>query len=194
MRVAFQGEPGAYSENAAYKFFGKETEVVPCETFAELFNRVSNGLADFGVAPVENSAAGTVMQVYDLLLEHDLHIIGEVKLQNGTKRHDNNVTRFFIVSKEVSEYNSPETNNKISLVFSTRHEPGSLYECMGEFARRGINLTKLESRPRPNRPWEYVFYLDFEGNLNYDVYVQAVTGLLKRAAFVKILGSYRAAD
>lgn len=195
MRVAFQGEPGAYSESAAHKFFGKEIEVMPCETFADLFERVSEGTADFGVAPAENSTAGTVVQTYDLLLDRDLHVIGEVKLQNGT---ENNITRFFVISREIAHVPG---SNRISLVFATRHQSGALYECLGEFASRGINLTKIESRPRPNQPWKYVFYLDFEGNLddfeenfNYDICVQAVVGLLKRAAFVKILGSYRAAD
>lgn len=270
MKVSFQGERGAYSEQAICKFFGEETEVVPCETFSELFDRVSDGTADFGVAPVENSTAGTIVQVYDLLLEHDLHVVGEIKfrvihclisfpgtkleeikkiythpqawaqcatfckqylweyvpsydtagsvkiikegdmqdaaaiassraaeiygmeiLRQGIESHNGNVTRFFVVSRGTAHI--PE-NNKISLVFATRNEPGALYECLGEFAGRGINLTKIESRPRLNRPWEYVFYLDFEENLDNKVCVQAVAGLLKRAAFVKILGSYRAAE
>lgn len=269
MKVSFQGELGAYSEQAIYKFFGQEAEVVPCQTFADLFDRVSDGAAEFGVAPVENSTAGTIVPVYDLLLEHDLHVVGEIKfrvvhclisfagtkleeikkiythpqawaqcstfcrqypweyvpsydtagsvkiikqgnLQNaaaiassraaeiygmevlrpGIESHNGNVTRFFVVSREVS---SSSGSNKISLAFATRNEPGALYECLGEFAGQGINLTKIESRPRLNRPWEYVFYLDLEGNLDDKVCVQAVSGLLKRAAFVKILGSYRAA-
>lgn len=271
LKVSFQGEPGAYSESAAYKFFGKEAETIPCETFADLFNRVSDGAANFGVAPVENSNAGTIVQVYDLLLEQDLHIIGEIKfrvvhclisfpgtkleeikkiythpqawaqcstfcrqypweyvpfydtagsvkiikqgnlrdaaaiasaraaeiysmevLRQGIESHSNNVTRFFVVSRNCS--NDIDESNKISLAFATRHRSGALYECLGEFARRGINLSRIESRPRPNRPWEYVFYLDFEGNLDDWVCVQAIAGLLKRAAFVKILGSYRAAE
>jgi prephenate dehydratase len=78
-------------------------------------------------------------------------------------------------------------------VFALPHRPGALYECLGEFATRGINLTKLESRPRRNRPWEYVFYLDFEGHAAEPRYREALLGLLERAAFVKILGSYPAA-
>jgi prephenate dehydratase len=65
---------------------------------------------------------------------------------------------------------------------------------MGEFATRGINLTKLESRPRRNRPWHYVFYLDFEGHWQDPTCQQALVGLLSRAAFVKLLGSYPAAE
>lgn len=271
VKVAFQGERGAFSEDAAYQFFGEEIEVEPCETFSDLFDRVSEGTADFGIAPVENSTAGTVVQTYDLLLERDLHVIGETKLRivhclisfpetrledireiyahpqawaqcasfcrqypswkyiptydtagsvkiiqegnvrdaaaiasaraaeiydmkvlrPGIQSYPHNVTRFFAISQRAVENN--QVNNKGSIVFATRHHAGALYECLGEFAQRGINLTKLESRPRPNRPWEYVFYLDFEGNLDEDVCIQAIAGLLKRAAFVKILGSYRAA-
>lgn len=273
MKVSFQGETGAYSEQAVYRFFGEDAETIPCETFADLFAKVSDGTADFGVAPVENSTAGTIVQVYDLLLEHDLHVVGEIKLrivhclisfpgtkleeikkiythpqawaqcqtfcrqflsweyvpsydtagsvkiikegnlrdaaaiassraaeiyqlkvlQTGIESNPHNTTRFFVISREASSAFHSE-NNKTSLVFATRNEPGALYECLGEFARRGINLTKLESRPRLNRPWEYVFYLDFDEDYNNGVYEQAIAGLLKRAAFVKILGSYRAAD
>ena len=66
--------------------------------------------------------------------------------------------------------------------------------CLGEFATRGINLTKIESRPRRNRPWHYVFYLDFEGHWQDPTCQQALVGLLARAAFVKLLGSYPAAE
>ena len=82
---------------------------------------------------------------------------------------------------------------KTSLVFAARHEPGSLYECMGEFARRQVNLTKIESRPRLNRPWQYIFFLDFEGHSKDPECEAALMGLLRRSSFVKLLGSYPAA-
>jgi prephenate dehydratase len=68
-----------------------------------------------------------------------------------------------------------------------------LYECLGEFATRGINLTKIESRPRLNRPWQYIFYLDFEGHWQDPECEAAIMGLLRRSSFVKLLGSYPAA-
>jgi len=79
------------------------------------------------------------------------------------------------------------------LVFTTRHAPGALYECIGEFAKRGINLTKIESRPRRNRPWQYLFYLDFEGHWQDPPCEAALLGLLRRSSLVKMLGSYPAA-
>ena len=66
--------------------------------------------------------------------------------------------------------------------------------CLNEFSSRGINLTKIESRPRRNRPWHYVFYLDFDGHWQDPSCQQALVGLLTRAAFVKHLGSYPAAE
>lgn len=77
MRVSFQGEPGANSEAAALKHFGSAVETVPCENFDLLFESVVNGRADYGMAPIENTLAGSIHQNYDLLTRHDLHIVGE---------------------------------------------------------------------------------------------------------------------
>ncbi|TFG65853.1 MAG: prephenate dehydratase [Anaerolineales bacterium] len=101
-----------------------------------------------------------------------------------------NYTRFFIMGMD----DPPRAQrSKTSVVFSTRHSPGALYKSMGEFASRGINLTKLESRPRLNQPWRYMFYLDFEGH-NQDMACEAaLLGLMRHSAFVKFLGSYPAA-
>jgi len=267
--IAFQGEPGAYSQEAIFQFFGQEVETVPCQTFADIFQAVDKGQADHGVLPVENSTAGSINQAYDLLLDHDLKVCGEILLRvrhallalpgttlddvrevhshpqaleqcqrylaergwkaipaydtagaarelaqapqpgvaviasrlaapiyglevlaHGIEDWPHNTTRFFVLGP----HDAPPTGqDKTSLVFATRHAPGALYACLGEFAQRGLNLTKLESRPRRNRPWHYVFYLDFEGHWQDPRCAQALIGLLNRAAFVKVLGSYPAA-
>jgi prephenate dehydratase len=101
-----------------------------------------------------------------------------------------NYTRFFVLAKE-SPPRAPR--NKTSLIFTTPHRPGALYDCMGEFAKRRINLSKIESRPRLNRPWQYVFYLDFEGHCQDPPCEAAIMALLRRSSFVKLLGSYPAA-
>jgi len=101
-----------------------------------------------------------------------------------------NYTRFFVLSLD----DPPRAQRtKTSLVFTTRHQPGALYECLGEFATRGINLAKIESRPRLNRPWQYIFYLDFEGHWQDPQCEAAIMALLRRSSFVKLLGSYPAA-
>ena len=268
-RVAFQGERGAYSEEAIHQFFGPEVEIEPCQSFAGIFEAVETKQAGYGALPVENSTAGSINQAYDLLLDHDLRVWGEVilrvrhallappgtaladirrvrshphalaqcsrylssrgwasetaydtagnardlaanpepgvaaiasrlagqlykleELDYGIEDAVYNYTRFFILSHQ----DPPRAQrNKTSIVFATRHQPGALYECMGEFARRRINLSKLESRPRLNRPWQYVFYLDFEGHCQDPECEAALMGLLRRSSFVKLLGSYPAA-
>jgi prephenate dehydratase len=101
-----------------------------------------------------------------------------------------NYTRFFVLGLE----DPPRSQRcKTSLVFTTRHQPGALYESLGEFARRGINLSKIESRPRRNQPWQYLFYLDFEGHWQDPQCEAAIMALLRRSSFVKLLGSYPAA-
>ncbi len=100
-----------------------------------------------------------------------------------------NYTRFFLLG-----YDDPEKGeyNKTSLVFAVRNQPSALYDCLGEFATRGLNLTKIESRPRRNRPWEPIFFVDVEGHWQDAPLAEALGRLLQRASFVKMLGSYPA--
>jgi prephenate dehydratase len=115
---------------------------------------------------------------------YDLEII-----QPNIEDVEFNFTRFFLLGHDDpprGEY------NKTSLVFATRNQPAALYECLGEFAAKGLNLTKIESRPRRNRPWEPVFYLDFEGHWQDPVCQEVLALLLQKASFVKMFGSYPA--
>jgi len=102
-----------------------------------------------------------------------------------------NYTRFLVLGHDDPE---PGTYNKTSLVFATRNRPAALYECLGEFANAGLNLTKIESRPRRNRPWEPVFYVDFEGHWSEPAAQEVMARLLQRASFVKMFGSYPAVE
>ena len=81
LKVAYQGEPGAYSEQAALDFFNVDIECVPCRTFENVFAQVSESKCHYGLIPVENSLAGSIHRNYDLMLEHDLHIVGEYSLR-----------------------------------------------------------------------------------------------------------------
>jgi len=81
MKVAFQGEPGAYSEAAIFEHFGAQAESLPCETFEQVFERVAQGKARYGFLPIENSLAGSIHRNYDLLLQNDLHVVGEHHLR-----------------------------------------------------------------------------------------------------------------
>jgi len=111
-------------------------------------------------------------------------------LERGIEDSVSNYTRFFVLSLHEA---SRAPRNKTSMVFTTPHRPGALHECLGEFASRHVSLCKIESRPRANRPWQYIFYLDFEGHCQDPECEAAMMGLLRRSSFVKMLGSYPAA-
>ncbi|MDP3880237.1 MAG: prephenate dehydratase [Dehalococcoidales bacterium] len=266
MMVAFQGEPGAYSEEAAFRFFGNSTRVKPCESLEDVFQAVERNEVQFGIVPIENSLEGSISRSYDLLLESNLKVCGETELRvshclithpetrlDGIKRvyshpqalgqcktylrhlgrelvptydtagsvkmikekgitdgaaiascraadiyemkvaaseiedNPNNFTRFFILAKQDSP---PSGNDKTSIVFSVSHKPGALHEFLQILASRNINLTKIESRPTRQKPWEYNFYLDFEGHRQDKAIQEAMEKLEKAALFMKVLGSY----
>jgi chorismate mutase/prephenate dehydratase len=99
----------------------------------------------------------------------------------------NNFTRFFILGREDGAITG---RDKTSLIFSAKHEPGALYRVLEVFAARGINLTKIESRPQRGTPWEYVFYLDFEGHRAEQRSSEALEAMREKCIFIKVLGSY----
>jgi chorismate mutase/prephenate dehydratase len=102
----------------------------------------------------------------------------------------NNSTRFFVLDKKDSPYSGED---KTSIIFATKSIPGALYKILGEFADRKINLTKIESRPTKQTPWEYHFYLDFEGHRTEQKCQEALESIKDKTIFIKILGSYKAA-
>ena len=264
--VGFQGEPGAYSQEAAVSFFGPTVEAGPFDTLEEVFKAVEDGVLPYGIVPVENSQVGSITRCYDLLLDSNVMVSGETlvrvthclianpgiplesikrvyshpqalgqcqgylkqlgvevvpaydtagsvrmikeqKILDGAaiasaraaeiyemnilareiEDNHNNTTRFFVLSKQDS---APTGNDKTSIVFMLQHRPGTLYEALRVFYERGINLTKIESRPTRQRPWEYNFYLDFEGHRQDPVMSEALEKLRSITLFLKVLGSY----
>lgn len=112
-------------------------------------------------------------------------------LRKGIEGRGPNLTRFLIVSKKQSVAGPEGEPAKTSLCFAVKHSPGSLYRAIRPFAERKINLTKIESRPRNSSPWEYYFFLDFEGSIGLEECAKAVAEMRAEAEYVKILGSYR---
>jgi len=108
-------------------------------------------------------------------------------IQEGIEDNANNYTRFLIFSKEK---NDKTENNKTSIIFSVKHEAGALYQIIKEFHQYKINLTKIESRPNKNTPWEYNFYVDFEGHQDNSSIKDMLQKLRNNSTFLKILGSY----
>ncbi|HEY8550627.1 MAG TPA: prephenate dehydratase [Vicinamibacterales bacterium] len=274
MEIAFQGESGAYSEAAALKFDPAATPL-PCPSFEDVFAAVETGRATCGVLPIENSIGGSIHRNYDLLVRHDLTIVGEVELvvrhsllalpgtriedlkqvhshpqalaqcdrflrtlkgvelvatydtagsaklireqqlanvgaiaseraaavfgletlRSGIQDFEDNITRFLIVTRpETLEGIRPSRpTDKTTLVFTLPNTPGALFRALSVFALRDIDVTKVESRPIPGRPWEYMFYLDVAVGHDDPRSSRALTHLAEFAPSVKVLGSYASA-
>jgi prephenate dehydratase len=119
-------------------------------------------------------------------IDYDLEI-----LKQGIEDNHRNFTRFVVVAKAPTE---PGSSAKTSVVFSLKNEPGSLYKSLGAFAEAGINLQKIESRPIAGKPFEYTFYLDFEGSQTDPECKAALDDLATHAATFRVLGSYQQGD
>ena len=265
-RVVYQGAEGSYSQAAMRKFFGENVNAFHVESFRDAMSAIDEGSADFAVLPIENSTAGIVNEIYDLLVEFENYIVGEqvipiehcllalpgtkmeeikrvyshpqslmqstrylsehdwqqISMQNnafaalkvakdkdqtqaaiaseyagqtygleilekGINDSDSNSTRFIIVTNQkIFRKNA----NKISLCLEIPHESGSLYHILSHFIYNNLNMTKIESRPIPERNWEYRFFIDFEGNLADSAVKNALRGLREEARSMKILGNY----
>jgi len=267
IKVAFQGERGAYSEGAARSFFTEEIETIPFPTFAEVLKNTNSDNADYSVLPVENSLEGSIGESYDLLYLTPLNAMGEIyhriehcligngKLEEvatvyshpqalgqcrdfiqkyhmktvptydtaGSVRiikeinknnvsciasktaseiynmpvvsenianNLNNYTRFLVLSKKTIEETG---DDKTSIIFSIKHEPGALYRIIKNFHDFNINLTKIESRPTKSTNWEYNFFVDFEGHAKNLQISEMLEKIKKETIFMKILGSYPSA-
>jgi prephenate dehydratase len=109
-------------------------------------------------------------------------------LKEGVESDPQNYTRFIVISREPAKH-----GNKVSLVYATENKPGALYKTLEIFATRSVNLTKLESRPVPGKPWEYLFYVDLTGDLPDKTLAATLRDLKEHTTFVKVLGSYASA-
>jgi prephenate dehydratase len=112
-------------------------------------------------------------------------------LDEGIEDKKNNFTRFLVLSETKSK---PTNNDRTSIIFSIKHIPGALFNILEEFAHRKINLTKIESRPTKEAPWEYNFYVDFEGHAGDNNIKYALQSVKRKSTFFKILGSYKKAE
>ena len=265
--VAWQGVEGAYSQLACEKLF-KHPQVMYFKTFESVFSAIESGFCDYAVLPLENSTAGSVKEIYDLMLSHSsFKIVRSTRLKvdhnlvakKGTKMSDikeifshpqaisqcakfldampgvkitacentaaaaeavaksertdvaaissyncvelyglerlaadiqdrsNNYTRFICISKKLEIYPGAD---KTSLMLVLPHRPGALYQILGRFYALGMNLIKLESRPLPDREFEFMFYFDLETSVYSDEFIRLVDDLDAICEEFQYLGSY----
>jgi len=110
-------------------------------------------------------------------------------LEEGIEDKKNNFTRFFVLSKHL--LTKPSGKDRTSIIFALEHKPGSLYNILKEFSHQNINLTKIESRPTKETPWEYYFYVDFDGHHNDEKVILTLDRIKNQTKFFKLLGSYQ---
>jgi len=277
--VAFQGERGAFSEEAARKLLGSGIEVSPCQRFEDVFRALDLRKVDAAVIPIENTLHGSVHENYDHLLHFHLPIVGETSvrivhnlmaapgvpfskirrvfshpvalnqcldffaknpqlekvtsydtagsakmvmsegltdgaaiassvaaeiygariLRRSIEDDRQNFTRFFALCRpgDAGRFIARAKKNaqwKTSVVFSTRNVPGSLFRSLSAFALRDLNLAKIESRPLRGKPWEYLFYLDFIGQVDQPECRNALGHLRELADMLRVLGCYPRGD
>lgn len=265
--VACQGVEGAYSQHACEKLF-ESPNIMYMNTFEGVFNAIDKGLCRYGMLPLENSTAGSVNAIYDLMQKYDAYIVRSVRVKvdhnllvkKGTKlkeireiysheqainqcsdyikklgnkvkvtvcentamaakfvaesdRKDvaalssracaelygldclagsvqdkgNNYTRFICISKKLEIYPG---SDKTSIMMILPHKPGALYKVLSRFYAVGINLEKLESRPLPDRDFEFMFYFDLNTSIYSEQYAQIINELDELCEEFKYLGSY----
>ena len=280
--IAYAGEPGAFAEDAVLAAFGDAART-PFGSFRDVFVAVGSGAAEAGVVPIENVINGTVRETYDLLVEHDLHIHGEVIvpvrlclaalpgqhlddiervyshiqalgqaeaflrarpwqllstyntagagksivdrtergaaavlspraaglfgleiLADGIGDLPDNRTRFLVLGRpEAMEVRLQPVGavrlravgaaRRTTLVMAVRNEPGTLLAVLQVFAEHGLNMHKLESRPSRERAWEYVFWIDLDGDAADPAMATALAKLETVTTMRRVLGSYPAA-
>ncbi len=264
--VACQGVEGAYSQIACEKIF-KNPFIMYFKNFEGVFQAIEKGLCTYGILPIENSTAGSVNKVYDLMIRHNFSIVrtfrlkvdhnllvnkgaslsdiktvysheqainqcgdflhtlpgvnvvpvsntavaAEMVAQSDRKdvaalssrscaelygleclRHSvqdkgNNHTRFICISKNLEIYPG---SDKTSIMMILNHKPGALYKVLARLYTLGINVTKLESRPLPDREFEFMFYFDLETSIYSGEFVQLMCELDDLCEEFKYLGSY----
>ena len=274
--VAYSGERGAFAEDAAIAAFGAGTALLPVGGFRDVFEAVRDGRARSGVVPIENLVNGSIRETYDLLLEHELVIDGEVAvpvdlclaalegtglgavqrvyshiqalgqaerylraggwqllttyntagagrfiiaqgdraagavlsrraaevlglevLATSIQDVADNRTKFLVIAREAGAVAMlPASGSapwRTTIAFGVRNEPGTLLTSLQIFAGRGINLSKLESRPSRSAAWEYVFWADLDANAVDPAAAAALDQLRAEATMVRVFGSYRRA-
>lgn len=264
--VACQGVAGAYSQEACEKLF-KMPKIMYVKNFNGVFAAIDQGLCQYGILPVENSTAGSVNQIYDLMMKYNFYIVKSAKLKinhsllakKGTDRdsireifsheqailqcddylkhfphakitvcentaeaakmvaesdrddvaalasyacgqlygldclqesvqdNGNNYTRFICISKKLEIYPGAD---KTSLMLTVSHHPGSLYNVLARFNALGIQIFKLESRPIPERDFDYMFYFDIVSEVYSEEFVRLINQLEEMTQECKYLGSY----
>ena len=130
-----------------------------------------------------------MMQAAAIASKRAANLYGMRILEESIEDKKNNFTRFFVISKQLVD--KPSGRDRTSIIFALEHKPGSLYQVLKEFSRKSINLTRIESRPTKETPWEYYFYVDFDGHYHDEKVTLTLNRIKTQTKFFKLLGSYQ---
>ena len=265
--IACQGTEVAYSQIAGTRMF-KSPKIMYFKSFDSVFSAIESGFCQYGILPIENSSAGSVKKVYDLMLRHKFYVVRSCRLKidhnllaaPGVKKEDireifshqqaldqcagyleqfgpevkitrcentamaaeavaksgrrdiaaiasydcaslyglkclesdiqdrgNNYTRFICISKKLEIYPGA---NRTTVMMTLPHRPGSLCRALSRFYSLGINITKLESRPLPERDFQFMFYFDLETSVYSGEFGRMIDDLDSISEEFRYLGSY----
>lgn len=168
------------------RLYSHPQALAQCRTFIE------KNLPDIEIIEVDSTSEAARLASKDIesgaiASTRAAELYGLKILKPRIEDNTNNYTRFIVLGKTD---NAPTGKDKTSIIISVKDESGALHRALNSFAQYGINLCKIESRPMKKRPWEYIFFIDFEGHLNNKIVKRALSELSKCCLFMKILGSY----
>jgi len=183
LTIAYLGPEAAETHYAARNKFGASVKYTAQSSIAEVFEAVSQGRADYGVAPIENSADGAVQLTLEAFMHSDLRICAQVLLKTESPP----AARFIVIGHATSP---PTGDDCTLLMLRVRDKPGALYDALAAFDRRKISMSKIASCRSQNAAADHYFFVDVNGHAGDTALRDAVKELETHSVFVKVLGTY----
>ncbi|WP_066622101.1 chorismate mutase [Clostridium magnum] len=209
--VGFQGDAGSFSQEALTEYFSANAKALNFQSFKDVFEALKRGDIQYGVLPVKNSSTEVTTEIYNLLMEYGFYIIGEKSVRieqelladknvqtsdveevylnkQAVYHNNNNYTTLMVIAPK---FEVGKDCNKVSIVITLPDEVGILHNITNYFYKNNLSMTKIESRPVVDKPWEYFFYIDFYGNVLEEDTKNAIKAIENKSTYFKLLGNFK---